>query len=260
MGDINWEIIKKNALTAIKEDVTFYSFRRNRIYKILSVQDKIIIINRVSGGKPAGLTMGKICKSIEILKENNSSKNIELTHNIVLETILVHLHPNIKWDSKNSEVYWSEINPEMTMESAESFIRQASDDELEKILVQINNRKNQNKFRKALLKLYDNRCAISSVSTDVVLEAAHILPHSITGINSSENGILLRSDLHGLFDNDLLLIHPIKLSIHIHPSLKHSYYSIYEGKELAKRIDNSKPSSQYLQEKWKKSTWSKSIK
>ena len=256
----NWEIIKRNAETAFQENTIFKSFRRNRIYKIIAVREKMIIIERVSGGKNAGLTKGIISKSIEILKEHDRVKKGKLIHTVVLETMLIYLHPNINWDSKTNEVYWNENNKlQISLDATEKFIEQASDDELEKILVHINKRKNQNKFRQALLKLYKNRCAISSTGPDVVLEAAHILPHAKNGINKNENGVLLRSDLHDLFDNDLLLIHPKKLSIHLHPTLKSTYYSIYEGKQLANRIDKSKPSFEYLQEKWNNSSWSKSL-
>ncbi|MFN8295776.1 MAG: HNH endonuclease signature motif containing protein [Chitinophagales bacterium] len=260
MADDNWEIIKRNAETAFQENTIFKSFRKNRSYKILAVKEKIIIIERVSGGKNAGLSKGKILKSIETLKEHDRIKKGKLIHTVVLETMLVYLHPNICWDSEANEVYWDKKDEiQISLDSTEKFIEQASDDELEKILVQINRRKNQNKFRHVLLKLYKNKCAISSTGPDAVLQAAHISPHAKNGINKNENGILLRSDLHDLFDNDLLLIHPKKLSIHLHPSLKSTYYSIYEGKRLASRIDKSKPDYEYLLEKWNSSSWSETL-
>ena len=258
MIDINWNIIKNNAEIALRENTIFKSFRKNRSYKIIAVREKIIILERVSGGKNAGLTKGKISKSLEILKEQNRIKKGNLIHTVILETMLIYLHPNIKWDSDKNEIYWEDIiQHQDLLEPTKIYIEQASDDELDKLLVQINKRKNQDKFRKALLQLYNNKCAISSINTDVVLRAAHILPHAKNGNNKNENGILLRSDLHDLFDNDLLLIHPEKLTIHLHPSLKKSYYSIYEGRKLASRIDKSKPNFEYLQEKWNNSSWSK---
>lgn len=261
MVDINWNIIKYNAEIALRENTIFKSFRKNRSYKIIYVREKIIVIERVSGGKNAGLTKGTISKSVEILKEHDRIKKGKLIHTVVLETMLVYLHPNIKWDSDKNEVYWEDIiQHQVSLESTKIYIEQASDDELEKILVQINKRKNQNKFRQALLKLYNGKCAISSVDTDVVLKAAHIVPHAKNGNNKNENGILLRSDLHDLFDNDLLLIHPKMLSIHLHPSLRSTYYYTYEGKKLATRIDKSSPSFKFLKEKWQNSAWSKSIK
>ena len=44
-------------------------------------------------------------------------------------------------------------------------------------------RKGQPKFRKNLLKKYNQKCVITNCSIKEVLEAAHILRHSISGIN-----------------------------------------------------------------------------
>jgi hypothetical protein len=61
-------------------------------------------------------------------------------------------------------------------------------------------RRGQSRFRKALLTLYNNQCAFTGVTEDRVLEACHILPHAWTGNNQLDNGLILRADLHTLFD------------------------------------------------------------
>lgn len=58
----------------------------------------------------------------------------------------------------------------------------------------------QGAFRVLVTDAYSRRCAISGEKTLPVLEAAHIKPYSSFGINSTENGLLLRADLHKLFD------------------------------------------------------------
>ena len=81
-------------------------------------------------------------------------------------------------------------------------------DELQKIQVWINERKNQNKFKLSLLKKYNSQCLISKIKIPELIEAAHIFPHSKSGKNNIANGVLLRSDLHILFDCGLLSINP----------------------------------------------------
>jgi hypothetical protein len=61
-------------------------------------------------------------------------------------------------------------------------------------------RQGQPEFRKRLLKAYNNRCAISGCDCPDALEAAHIRPYKGRHTNSIRNGILLRSDIHTLFD------------------------------------------------------------
>lgn len=62
-------------------------------------------------------------------------------------------------------------------------------------------RESQHKFRKVLDILYGNRCAVTGNSIRCVLEAAHILPHTSAKSNyDRRNGILLRVDIHRLFD------------------------------------------------------------
>jgi hypothetical protein len=67
-------------------------------------------------------------------------------------------------------------------------------------------RRGQQKFRRALLTLYSGRCAFSGTSEESVLEACHIIPHAITGNDSPDNGLLLRSDIHVLFDEHLMTL------------------------------------------------------
>ena len=58
----------------------------------------------------------------------------------------------------------------------------------------------QGAFRIVVTDMYQRRCAISGEKTLPVLEAAHVKPFSMNGENAPENGVLLRSDIHTLFD------------------------------------------------------------
>ncbi len=58
----------------------------------------------------------------------------------------------------------------------------------------------QGGFRILITDLYDRRCSVTGEATLPVLEAAHILPVSRGGVHRPDNGLLLRSDIHKLFD------------------------------------------------------------
>jgi HNH endonuclease len=90
----------------------------------------------------------------------------------------------------------------------------------------------QAKFRKSLLELYERKCWISGCSVDRVLQAAHIEPHSNEN-NKLSNGMILRADLHNLFDANLLWIQPTSegYSVRLSPTLGNEYQD-YRDKPL----------------------------
>jgi putative restriction endonuclease len=73
-----------------------------------------------------------------------------------------------------------------------------------KILVNV--RMGQSAFRVLVTDAYNRKCSISGERTLPVLEAAHIKPYATSGPSYISNGILLRSDLHKLFDSGYITI------------------------------------------------------
>ena len=63
-----------------------------------------------------------------------------------------------------------------------------------------NPRLGQGTFRLIVTDSYERRCAFTNFLVRHVLEAAHIRPYSSGGAHIPSNGILLRQDLHTLFD------------------------------------------------------------
>lgn len=55
------------------------------------------------------------------------------------------------------------------------------------------------------------------------MEAAHICPYRGEQDNHPANGLLLRADIHTLFDLDLLGINPDGLQVELHPDLEEEY-------------------------------------
>jgi len=73
-------------------------------------------------------------------------------------------------------------------------------------LREVTRRQGQPKFRKALLAAYDSKCAITGCAVTEILEAAHIRPYDGKSTNHVTNGLLLRADLHTLFDLGLISV------------------------------------------------------
>jgi len=98
-------------------------------------------------------------------------------------------------------------------------------------------RKDQTSFRNDVIERYE-QCLITGVDA-LVCQACHIIPFSeCEEIHKYDvnNGLLLRSDLHTLFDEKLLKINPnsmqIELSDKILENKKMSRYYKYNGKIL----------------------------
>lgn len=73
-------------------------------------------------------------------------------------------------------------------------------------LVEITTRPNQAKFRRALISNFDGKCLISGEVVNDVLIACHIHEVKDGGSDHSDNGVVLRADLHILFDKNKLRI------------------------------------------------------
>jgi len=64
----------------------------------------------------------------------------------------------------------------------------------------------QGAFRVLVTDAYRRRCALTGERVLPVLEAAHVRPYAAGGSHAVENGILLRSDLHTLFDRGYVTV------------------------------------------------------
>jgi len=84
-----------------------------------------------------------------------------------------------------------------------------------------------------------------------LLEAAHIDSHSASGDNRTDNGLLLRADLHTLFDMNLLRIDPETLRIDLAKSLRSSAYGDLHDQPLRPRTDGGSPSKPALRARWR---------
>lgn len=119
----------------------------------------------------------------------------------------------------------------------------------EPVLVQP--RLGQGSFRVLVTDAYARRCAVSSERTLPVLDAAHIKPYSELGEHRVTNGILLRQDIHTLFDKGYLTITPdlkIEVSRRIREEFENGrdYYK-YNGQNMRPPQNwMDRPSREYL--------------
>ncbi len=96
----------------------------------------------------------------------------------------------------------------------------------------------QGAFRVMVTDVYGRRCAISNERTLPVLEAAHIRPYAANGPHQLSNGLLLRSDLHTLFDLGYISVDPGDKRIMVSRRIREEFengrdYYQYEGKVVA---------------------------
>ncbi|MBL6276064.1 HNH endonuclease [Micromonospora fiedleri] len=101
-------------------------------------------------------------------------------------------------------------------------------------LAQVTARQGQADFRRRLVEAYQGRCVISGCGVDAALQAAHIEPYDGPATNRVSNGLLLRADLHNLFDKGLLWIDD-SYRVQVAEGLDH--YRKFAGVELPPTAD-----------------------
>jgi putative restriction endonuclease len=110
----------------------------------------------------------------------------------------------------------------------------------------------QGGFRLVVTDAYARRCAVTGERTLPALEAAHIKPFSEVQAHSVRNGILLRADIHRLYDAGYVTVAPnleFLVSKRIHADFDNGkeYYAL-SGRSIAlPSSDADRPDPQYLE-------------
>ena len=121
----------------------------------------------------------------------------------------------------------------------------------ERVWKQITQRRGQRHFREALIESYQGTCQVTEFTGVEALEAAHIVPYASAqeSANDPANGLLLRADIHTLFDLDLLKVDPDNLRVRIMEPLHNTSYMKYHDTSI--RIGAAlEPSRQALAKRW----------
>jgi hypothetical protein len=105
-------------------------------------------------------------------------------------------------------------------------------------------RRGQRRFRDALRERFGDQCMITGCTTIDALEAAHIYAFRSEQDHDPQNGLLLRSDIHTLFDLELIAINPDTLEVEVHDNISRDYGAL-KGTILKCR-DSVRPSKTAL--------------
>jgi putative restriction endonuclease len=107
-------------------------------------------------------------------------------------------------------------------------------------------------FRVIVTDAYERRCTITGERTLPVLDAAHIKPYSSGGPHDPENGLLLRSDLHTLFDQGYITVDADQLKVVVSSRIREEfengrdYYQLQGTAIRLPRESDALPSREYL--------------
>jgi len=134
------------------------------------------------------------------------------------------------FQNPNLELQFPEIHNDLLDEGV--FSPANISDARDIIIRAIIQRRGQHTFRSKLLLAYGFRCCVTEEASIQVLEAAHIIPYKGETTNHIQNGLLLRSDIHTLFDLQLLSINADDYTIVLSPELKSSSYINLVGNHI----------------------------
>lgn len=120
-----------------------------------------------------------------------------------------------------------DTNPEFNPNSTRSAVR--------RLWRRVRQRRGQRQFRNRLRQRYGDQCQISGCHVMRAVQAAHIQPYNGDETNNELNGILLRSDIHVLFDEHLIQLFIDEdglIRIRVDESLNGTEYEVYSDIEL----------------------------
>lgn len=96
-----WELIRKNALKALRTNMEWHSLVQDKRYKLRDVLPDRLIIIRLSGGKDQELTEERIIAAVNDLNANNGQvqRRHLISPTVAEETAFVLFHPQLTWDN-----------------------------------------------------------------------------------------------------------------------------------------------------------------
>jgi putative restriction endonuclease len=118
--------------------------------------------------------------------------------------------------------------------------------------VLVKQRLGQGTFRVWITDAYQRRCAVTGEKALPVLDAAHIKPVSNGGMHRLDNGMLLRSDIHTLFDRGYVTVSP-EYHFHVSDRLRRDFnngenYFRLNGKAISLPTEEgSRPGREFLE-------------
>jgi len=150
---------------------------------------------------------------------------------------------------------WNECKLRVTAQQSTPFIGQATGvkENVERYgtPILVHPRLGQGIFRSAVMQAYSRACAVTHEHSLPALEASHIKPYGESGPREVSNGILLRADIHKLFDKGYITITP-QYKIEVSPRLKldydngRTYYPLQGNRSALPESQTDIPKEDYL--------------
>lgn len=110
-------------------------------------------------------------------------------------------------------------------------------------------RRGQRKFRQHLLATQGELCAFTGRAPDRVLEAGHLYSYARLGEHHEHGGLMLRRDIHRLFDDGLLAVEPSRARIDVSPQLaSYDQYASLHDRPL--QLDLRDQQMEWLTKHW----------
>jgi hypothetical protein len=157
----------------------------------------------------------------------------------------------IEWKRKGQKIFTSGL-AEIVNEPQKiwaKYERKAAD--ARKVVRKIREREGAALFRAELMLAYNEQCCVSGCAIAAVLEGAHIDPFYGKSSDNPQNGLLLRRDLHALFDADLLAVEPNSGVVHIAPEAQISpEYKVLHLRKITLPPSSLQPSRDALSRRW----------
>lgn len=240
-------------------------YANTRFPRVAGVHGKIL---RQLVRKSAGVSMEEIRSTMNNSYELDEIQIEYLVYKMILERrAILNEIDNLYYLSSPSDFETVEMHAtdvleeieveisedELDLEELEQF--EIPYDMLEDPISQVKVRRGQPRFRLMLLKLYNNTCIVTGCKITQLLEAAHISPHSAGSDYRLSNGLLLRADIHTLFDLDMLAINPETFRLKMIDTLRQSeHYAEFDEIDIQKRLSMLNPkyklSDEGLRKRW----------
>jgi hypothetical protein len=112
-------------------------------------------------------------------------------------------------------------------------------------------RRGKRELRDALLRTFGDRCAITGACPKDLLEVAYVLPYPTGDVHAPGNALLMRADVHTLWDLNLIGIDPKTGRIHVARQLGGSGYEKLGGRRLPARLEKPSVTDNALSERWR---------
>lgn len=126
--------------------------------------------------------------------------------------------------------------------------------------IAISHRRGPGEFRQNLLAAYQGCCAVTGCNAEPVLEAVYLKSNDRNFSIHPSSGLLLRSDIHTLFDLHLLAIEPESLRVLFSPQVRETCYAEYHGKLIREAIaPEFQPDPLKLQFHWDLCQWTQDL-